>query len=65
MTRKYDVRFLDYKNMKVLMQDYLPEQLDLAARRNEIKGCGSSGRSMELEIIFLNSQGLIHSFRVW
>ena len=51
------------KDMKVLMQDYLPEQLDLAARRNEITGCVAvQADQSELETHFLVELAKTHPF---
>ena len=51
------------KDMKVLMQDYLPEHLDLAARRNDIKGCVAvQADQSELETHFLVELAKTHSF---
>jgi L-fuconolactonase len=51
------------KDMKLLMQDYLPEQLDLAARRNEITGCVAvQADQSELETHFLVELARTHPF---
>jgi len=51
------------RDMKVLMQDYLPEQLDLAARRNEITGCVAvQADQSELETHFLVELAKTHPF---
>jgi len=51
------------KDMKVLMQDYLPEHLDLAARRNDITGCVAvQADQSELETHFLVELAKTHPF---